>query len=516
MKKNYFNDKFFIIISIFLLSISFYFSISTLTHIFDSGHHGSILLYGLDIINGKVPYKEIFLQYGLLNPVINSIFLRIFNYDIIGIYIATSIYYCLGILFLSLKAKNLTNKNFLLLTILIILLNHPIPEYPWPNYTAFFFMAFGIYLFNEKNNKNLFLSNFFLSLACLSRENFYYFIIPSILFINLLLFLKYKKININIYSLSGFIFPIIIFFTYLIFNDIFLKWIEFQKLPFEYLQSYDKNLFQLLNEFFEFFIFNIPFLIGISPEYFLILFVLLFNLYVLVEEVLVKKINNIDIILISTLSLTSIIVSINLEIFRMYTSMVIGLPVIFYKINSFKKSENRFIIIFLITFISVLSFYSNPKGNVKFFNNINYEKSFNQKKIKYFKSQNWEKDKWDFVNKFVEIDNKIKEKCEIDYILNLTPSAFILVLTEFDRIQMSPLFNSHLGKEFYIMFQKDFRQKVNEKIFNNNIYILSMENNIEILNNSLDNFLISHKLKISGLKGSEMRIYVPKKCYNKL
>ena len=81
---------------------------------------------------------------------------------------------------------------------------------------------------------------------------------------------------------------------------------------------------------------------------------------------------------------------------------------------------------------------------------------------------------------------------------------------------MSPLFNEHVGKEFHIMFQKNFKKTANKKIVNKDIYILSMENNIEILDNSLENYLISHKLNISGLKGSEMRVYVPIECYNKL
>ena len=314
----------------------------------------------------------------------------------------------------------------------------------------------------------------------------------------------------------GFIFPLIIFFIYLYVNEIFYKWVEFQKLPFEYLQRYDKSIFILLKEFFNFFIIKIPFLIGTSPQYFLILLILLFNIYVLIDELIFKKINNINIIYISVLSLTSLIVSINLEIFRMYTSIVIGLPIIFYKINSFEKNENKFIIIFLITFISAFSIYTSPKGNVKFFKNINYDQSFNFKDHKFFKNQKWEDDKWKFVNQFVERDNQIKQKCKLNYVLNLTPSAFILVLTELDRIQMTPLFNEHVGREFHIMFQKNFKKTANKKIVNKDIYILSMENNIEILDNSLENYLISHKLNISGLKGSEMRVYVPIECYNKL
>ena len=103
MKINLSKEKFFVIISLLSLPFFFYLSINTLSYIFDGGHHGSILLNGLDIINGKIPYKEIFLQYGYLNALINSIFLTIFDQNILAIYSTTSLFYFLSILFIFLK-----------------------------------------------------------------------------------------------------------------------------------------------------------------------------------------------------------------------------------------------------------------------------------------------------------------------------------------------------------------------------------------------------------------------------
>ena len=78
-----------LILFFFLLVYFFYKSINTLSFIYDSGHHGSIFLNGLEILKGKLPYKEIFLQYGYLNALINSFFIYIFNYDILSIYISS-------------------------------------------------------------------------------------------------------------------------------------------------------------------------------------------------------------------------------------------------------------------------------------------------------------------------------------------------------------------------------------------------------------------------------------------
>ena len=142
MKINFSKEILFLILSISLLLYSFYNSINTLSYIFDGGHHGSILLNGLDLINDKIPYKEIFLQYGFLNAVINSIFLNLFNHDILAIYITTSSFYFISIFLIALLSKEFNNYYALIFSIVICILNHPIPEYPWPNYTAFFFYGF--------------------------------------------------------------------------------------------------------------------------------------------------------------------------------------------------------------------------------------------------------------------------------------------------------------------------------------------------------------------------------------
>ena len=55
MKKINNYDYLILLIPIFFYSFLFYFSLETLTHIFDSGHHGSILLNALDILNGRIP-----------------------------------------------------------------------------------------------------------------------------------------------------------------------------------------------------------------------------------------------------------------------------------------------------------------------------------------------------------------------------------------------------------------------------------------------------------------------------
>ena len=152
MKTNLLHEKIVILISILILLFFFNLSINSLTYIFDGGHHGSILLEALDLLNGKIPYKEIFLQYGYLNALINTFFLMIFKNDILGIYFSTSLFYLSSIFILGLISKKLYNIKALIFTIIIFVFNQPIPQYPWPNYSAFFFLTLSIFLFNINNN----------------------------------------------------------------------------------------------------------------------------------------------------------------------------------------------------------------------------------------------------------------------------------------------------------------------------------------------------------------------------
>ncbi len=507
------RETIFIVLIFFILIFFFNKSINTLLHVFDGGHHGSILLESLDIINNKIPYKEIFLQYGYLSALINSFFLKIFNKNIIGIYHSTSFFYFSSIFLIGLISWKFSNYKAFIFSIIICVFNHPIPQYPWPNYSAFFFLTISVFLFDNSNIK-LFFTGFFLAIACLCRENFYYFVIPSLICINFFLYIYNKQKIKNLYLCIGFLLPLLFFLSYLNIYSIFFDWLNFQKLPFIYLNKhYEMSFIYLLWKFISFFFSNVLFNLVTTPQYLPIFVILLFNIYVLFDQIFFKK--NIKIIFICLLSLSSIVVSINLELFRLYTSVLIGLPVFFYRIN-FLSSENKFFMLFIILFISFMSFYYYPNGNIKAFNKIDYLNSIEYKNINYFKNQKLPADKWKFLINLKKIDKEIISKCDVGYVINLTPNAFLLSLSELKRIQLVPVFNEYLGRNFPLKFQKNLAKIFNEKVANDDIYIISMENNINEFKTDLTHYKISHKLEVTGLQGSEVRIFVPIKCYNNL
>tara|TARA_B100001175_G_scaffold317425_1_gene334290 strand:- start:1595 stop:3145 length:1551 start_codon:yes stop_codon:yes gene_type:complete len=512
LKFGFISDKLIFILSFLIIIFFFNKSINVFSHVYDGGHHGSIFLNGLEILNGKVPYKEIFLQYGYLNALINSISIHLFNHDIIAIYFNTAFFYFLSIFFLALTSKSFTNIYGYIITLTILLFNHPLPEYPWPNYSAFFFLVLSFYIFRIDNNKSLFFSGFLMALSCLSRENFYYFIIPSLIIFNMLIYFYIRDKQKIIFLSLGFILPVCFFFIYLIINGIFFDWFSFQKLPYLYLDRYDAGFIELFIKFILFFFTDVIFNIINEPQYLVIFIILLFNVFILIEELFKKKQPNIKVLFISIICLSSSIVSLNYELFRLYTSISIGLPLILYRLNLSKVDDKNILFLFILLFVSLYSIFYFPSGNVNFFKKINFENSFSSKNIKYFKNQKWDNSKWDFVNKIKDIDTKIKNNCDIEFVLNLTPDAFVLVISNLKRIQLSHLFNEHLGRDFAILLQKDFQEKVSNEILNNNIYIYSMENNIDILKSNLENYVIIDTFNVKGLKGSNVRVYAPNNC----
>jgi len=502
-----------ILSSIFLLIIFlFYKSIDKLSYVYDVMHHGQIFSNALDIIMGKTPYKEIFIQYGFLGTLINSFALYVSNLNSISIIFILSIFYFCSVVLIGLSTASLTNSTYMVLAIIVFLFNHPVPWYPWPNYIAFFFLIFSVFIFEENNLIKLFFSGIFFSFACLVRENFLYFVVPSMIIINILIYIFNKKINRNLAFVSGFLLPILIFIIYLISNNLLETWLIYQELPFVYLKGTNLSLLIYIKEFIIFFIFKVIFNIINEPQYIPILFILVINSLSLIKQILIKKERNLKIIIFSLLCLSSTIVSISYELFRLYTSVIIGLPVVFYQISKLKKQENKFIFCFILMFISFYSFLYFPNGNAKFYKNTDTINSYTSKEIKYFRSQKWTKNTWDNLNYIRNIESKIKKKCNVEYVLNLTPNTYYLSVSTMKRLQLKGVLVNNLGEEFRTFLEKDLYHKVLNEIKKNNVYIYSIENNEKRFIDYLDDYKLVSTLKVKYLKGTEVSVFLPNSC----
>ena len=146
LKKDLFLYLFISFFCIYSVIISNYQAI----HVYDGYHWGIVASSAYDFLNGKVPYKESFIHYGLLTTIIHSIFYKFAN-SIISIFFFTSILYVISITLVTLLIKKFTNNNYCCLFIYLVFFFQPFTVYPWHTYLIFFFLSVGLYIYFFKN-----------------------------------------------------------------------------------------------------------------------------------------------------------------------------------------------------------------------------------------------------------------------------------------------------------------------------------------------------------------------------
>ena len=254
----FFKNNKFIISIFFLLILSIFYSINTHIYVYDGHHHGLMFSNAQDLLKGKLPYKEIFIQYGFLTTILHAFSIKIFGELILSINILTILAYSFGVLFLSLTVARYTNYFYSLICTILLLSHHPVAWLPWSNYLAFFFLSAAIYSLHFNYTRYQFISGLLLGFASLSRENYIIFILLSLFLTSICVWLinfKDKKVLFKKISLilGGFLLPIILFFFYLIVNKIFFYWADYLMLPSLYLERYNIGLFALITNYVIFF-----------------------------------------------------------------------------------------------------------------------------------------------------------------------------------------------------------------------------------------------------------------------
>ena len=213
----------------------------------DDGYHwGFIFSNALDVMNGKIPFKEIFIEYGIFSTIIHSVTLLVFKKNLLSLMMITCLLYSLSILLIgSITQKFTLNKYLGFFSTFIIFMIYPWPVSPWPNFISFFFIVLFCYFYILEGKKFNYLSGVTLGLAYLSYTTVYNFIIflfLSICLIFTILTLKridknFIKKNIN--CLVSFVVTIGIFIIYLLYNNLLSVWLEYQKIPFIMADAYD-------------------------------------------------------------------------------------------------------------------------------------------------------------------------------------------------------------------------------------------------------------------------------------
>ena len=515
-KSFFFFEKKYFFLSITLIFASFFNSLNLHQYIYDGHHHGIMYQNATDFLNLKKPFKEIYIQYGILTTIIHSVSLLLFGKFVYVLTFVTVIFYSLTVYFIFLITSRIINEKYAFISVLIILANHPIPWLPWSNYIAYFFLTLSILFFIKSGRYSFFVSGFFLGLCVLSRQDFFIPIFFSLSLYSLIFLLRkdQKKNNLDIIKIFlGFILPLLCFLVYIITNNLYLDWIKYLLIPSLFLELYNITILDLVINYLKFFL-STSFINFINqPQYLLISIILIINILFLFLFTFKKK--NI-LIFISLLSLTLSSVSINMELFRLYTSVSIGIISLLYVVSISHKEIKRLSIFFLIL-ISSFSFIFYSTGNYDVFKKIDKSKTFYKNKSPEFRFFKWESHRVYTVNSIVDLNKILLTNCNIEYAENLTFDNFFNINLNLNRIKLIPHVKSDIkNNKIFTFFDRGFVSKINKLITKENIILFVTGNNDMydegniVISNNYSSKLID--INSANDKPIILRIYYPSKC----
>lgn len=513
-------------IAILFFLISFFGAIFQSLYIYDS-FHWTILQSSIDFMSGKIPYKEFFVHYGFLHTLINSFGLYLSNNDLLSAMVIASLFFSLGNFILFLMSKKFLKVQYSIYIPILLFLLHPFANYPWPNYQFFFLICCSLFFYLNNNKLSLLYSGIFLSLACLTYENFIY--ISPVVFIFYLLLLKEKKSkNSRTHLMIGYLTPLILFHLYLYFFDLHHYWYKTFNLNSAFLKIYDTSILQLIVSFFYSFPKKAILTIFNSSYYFffLIIFVsCLFFIFSIFFKILKKEKININeryLIIISVISILTLASAFHkINIFRFSTGPVIGILVLFYLISKYFENHKKYLISFFMLILISSSFIPIKQENNKHFPNFNQvNNSEKNLEINYFKSQKWNEETWNFLNSINNLTKTIKRDCKnIDHFVNYTTDGFIFMISKKylktkqyiywqDSKKYYKVLNDHYNQNFDIIIDNSIKKE------NSIIFVSSNNLNSTISRLDLSNF------KILNLPYTyeQKRVFIifPAKCELKL
>ncbi len=499
---------------VFLIVISS-FCLSIFKSVYDTDPtHPSFMYYDAKkLLDGLVLYKDIFVVYGVLTTLLQSISLIIFGNYLISPSIITGLLYSLSFLFFYKVLRNFNlDKNYSAITTLIIFIIHPAIVLPWSNYVAYFFLILGIFFLTK--NKSYFYyitAGIFLGLSVLSRQSYFFPITIFFFFLIIFEFSKYKKI----YIISGYIFPLLVFLLYLLFKDLFYFWTlaTFKWPAIIVVSQFHPDFDQYSNIILRYFSLLIPIikklflsLFDLDVKWFFYLCLLFINIIYIVLYFFLKK-NKIffklDLLLISILSILFFSEAVHIpQIIRLSTGAIIGVitvAVIVYESRVFLKNffKNIFFlnisIILVFIFISIILF----KAHKTYEHVFQLKKNFSNPKVEVLRFQRYPDEISFFYQNINSEIMRAKKKYIINYSFNFTNNALLPSLVNNTKnFQIS----SHYGFEgisglstfgHVYKYRKDL--SYNNTFFKNDIIVFqNVENKKEIFS---DNFFIFSELK---------------------
>ena len=174
----------------------------------------------------------------------------------------------------------------------------------------------------------------------------------------------------------------------------------------------------------------------------------------------------------------------------MYLSCSLSLGIISFAIiyNKIKKTEDKIIILFIFTFLTIFSLFNfdmkfskNADGrfkSVKFF--MNKENKITNNDFKYFKYFKFDFNYWNFLKNHNDKINIIKDNCDNIKGVNLTDDTFLYILIGKQTFQKIPFFLDSSAHELNNIFDSTLKDEIQIKLNHGSIFLISHKNNEKI------------------------------------
>ena len=417
----------------------------------DPHHWGLMLSNAKDLYEGQTPYKDIFIQYGILTTILQALAFGM-GKNMLSIIVMTSICYVIGILLVYATALNvLKNKTTALYVFILLVLFHPLAMYPWSNYIAFPFFMYGAYVLTNPNidqrkqTIQLLLAGISLGLSVLAREG----LAPAAFLFILLCFAfdliknAEKKKALAQFALCtiGFVIPLGVFFTYLFASGLIEYWVKLSiNLPAIYVNESFGGI--------KVFIFKALFkeiYTGYrhgDVRWILTSWILLSSLWIFVLALIGKRKDYVTpgVAKIALASLLLVSSSLHLaETFRIATGSAVGLICLFAFLNAREnKSTAKYFFAFMALWLGLTATYGN-RGNYFFptWNTVINAQTVTAPAV--LRGQQWSSEAATY---YQSVERTLKElkgqACGLVYQHNNTRDSLLKVLSPLQQLQLAP------------------------------------------------------------------------------
>jgi hypothetical protein len=420
----------------------------------DPHHWGLMLSNAKDLAEGKAPYRDIFIQYGLLTTMIHGAAYALLGENLRALICITASFYSaglVGVYFLSLQVT--ADKKLSLFSFVSACLLHPVTIYPWSNYIAFPFLVYGTCLLLASRGRSLsaFFAGVLLALAVLSREGLF----PAVLAFSLvasvvnLMTLRGEGRPWAMSTISfwgGLFLPLVLFFVYLEQERLLEYWYKMAVLlPRMYmtvLMPY--GLAGAAFKVVKYFVIGI---FGLNIRVIFFASILLSSAYVAKAYLrpggLLRPTASQFLLAILSLLLLSAALH-GIEIFRLASGVTAGVVIVYWLARRYGYENLLFLASSLVLIVSL-----GREGDGNYFiptrSQISQAVEIDAPTV--FRGQRWPIEARDFYQSFArDMRELVALDCGVRYYQNTSHDAFLSVLSPFVQYQLAP-FRNDMGWE---------------------------------------------------------------------